>query len=25
VQLRLKPSDLISFTNAVVGDFAVRA
>jgi Cys-tRNA(Pro)/Cys-tRNA(Cys) deacylase len=25
VQLRLKPQDLISFTNAVVGDFAVRS
>ena len=25
VQLRLKPADLISFTNAVVGDFAVRS
>lgn len=25
VQLKLKPSDLISFTNAVVGDFAVRS
>lgn len=24
VQLKLKPQDLISFTNAVVGDFAVR-
>ena len=25
VQLRLKASDLISFTNAVVGDFAMRS
>ena len=25
VQLKLKPADLISFTNAVVGDFAVRS
>ena len=25
VQLKLKPEDLISFTNAVVGDFAVRS
>ena len=25
VQLKMKPSDLISFTNAVVGDFAVRS
>ena len=25
VQLKLKPQDLISFTNAVVGDFAVRS
>ncbi len=25
VQLRMKPADLISFTNAVVGDFAVRS
>ena len=24
VQLKMKPADLISFTNAVVGDFAVR-
>ena len=25
IQLKLKPQDLISFTNAVVGDFAVRS
>ena len=25
VQLKMKPADLISFTNAVVGDFAVRS
>ena len=25
VQLKMKPQDLISFTNAVVGDFAVRS
>lgn len=25
VQLKLKPADLISYTNAVVGDFAVRS
>jgi Cys-tRNA(Pro)/Cys-tRNA(Cys) deacylase len=25
VQLRLKSADLISFTNAVVGDFAMRS
>jgi Cys-tRNA(Pro)/Cys-tRNA(Cys) deacylase len=25
VQLKMKPADLISFTNAVVGDFAMRS